>query len=289
MHLWPASRLLPRPPRPPRLALRATAALLALAATAPVAAQDVAELIRHEGTLSVRGEMLPGDGARALALLDDSVRRVAVDSLGGDFDAWLDLAEAVRARGLAVAVRGACASACAQFLLPAAAALEIAPGSAVALHAAAHGGWREALARGRLDAPAFAGARAAVAPLQARIDAHARATGLDPAALDFLYALTSMRDVRAVAEPIGPTQTAVHLQGRHPPRCTGWLADGPALRALGVRTAPDYPMPADAEAAARLNVPPGSLYRGLPLPPAALARSRTCADVNRQGRLRVTR
>ena len=263
-----------------RSAARAGLALLA-ALAAPGPAVAMAELIRHDGTLSVRGEMAPGDGERALALLDDSVRRVAVDSLGGDFGAYLDLADAVRARGLAVAVRGACASACAQFLLPAAAALQIEDGSAVALHAAAHGGWREALARGRLDAPAFAAARAAVAPLQARIDDHARAAGLDAAALEFMYALTSMRDVRVVAEPLSPTQTAIHLQARHAPPCTGWLADGAALRALGLRRAPDFALPADAAAAARLNVPVGSLYRGPPLPRAAALRARDCATVQR--------
>jgi hypothetical protein len=252
-------------------------------ASAPTAAQ-MAELVRFEGTLTLRGEIGPDDGDRVLALLDDSVQRLAVDSLGGDFAATLDIADAVRARGLTVAVIGTCASSCAQFLLPAAARVTVADGGIVALHAAAHGAWREALRTGRLDAPAFAAARAVVAPLQARVDAHAAATGLQPRALEFLYALTSMRDVRVSLQPLNATQSVVQMDAARAPLCTGWLADGAALRALGLRHAPDWAMPDAREAALRLNVEPGTLYLGPPLPRAALAGVRSCADANRAAR-----
>jgi len=84
------------------------------------------------GTLRYIG---PSDGALVQCLDSHrSAHTLAITSLGGAVSATLDAAQVIAERALRVEVIGVCFSSCANYLAPAAAALSVAPGSALVLH-----------------------------------------------------------------------------------------------------------------------------------------------------------
>ena len=93
-------------------------------------------LLSREGPRVVfRGALNPASGAAlALALSDESVEGLVIDSGGGDENAALDAAEVILARRLPVTVRGQCTSACANAVFAAGATRTIERAGFVSFH-----------------------------------------------------------------------------------------------------------------------------------------------------------
>lgn len=93
-------------------------------------------LLSREGPSVVfRGALIPASGAAlALALSDESVEGLVIDSGGGDENAALDAAEVILARRLPVTVRGQCTSACANAVFAAGATRTIERAGFVSFH-----------------------------------------------------------------------------------------------------------------------------------------------------------
>lgn len=93
-------------------------------------------LLSREGPRVVfRGAFSPASGAAlALALSDESVEGLVIDSGGGDENAALDAAEVILARRLPVTVRGQCTSACANAIFAAGATRTIERAGFVSFH-----------------------------------------------------------------------------------------------------------------------------------------------------------
>lgn len=87
-------------------------------------------------TLRVSGLIRPGDAAVLERYLTREVRRVIVNSAGGEAATALAMAGMVEARGLSIIVDGVCASSCANYLFAAAAQRTVQPGALVLWHGA---------------------------------------------------------------------------------------------------------------------------------------------------------
>jgi hypothetical protein len=271
---------------------RAAAAALVAASTwaalcAGPAAQ-AADVQRKGRGIEVRGTILNADAARIVALLDSDTHSLRVRSSGGELEAAITIGLALHRRGLPVVVDGICASACAQFILPAAAWVHVLDDSVIALHAASHGALQAAAREGAMDSAALAPARRRYEALQAQVE-HYRAVVQPPAAAwDFLYRLTSAAELRvwsATQDGHRGSQAGLVGQAGQPPVCEAWLLDSTGLQAFGVKTLPlPWRAPDRAQAAARLRVPAEQIYVGPALGADQPASGATCADLGQKAR-----
>lgn len=87
-------------------------------------------------TLRISGLIRPGDAALLERHLTDNIRRVVVNSAGGEAATALAMAGMVETRRLSIVVDGVCASSCANYLFAAAAQRTISAGALVLWHGA---------------------------------------------------------------------------------------------------------------------------------------------------------
>src|SRR5690606_33819865 len=165
-------------------------------------------LLSREGPRVVfRGAFSPASGAAlALALSDESVEGLVIDSGGGDENAALDAAEVILARRLPVTVRGQCTSACANAIFAAGATRTIERASFVSFHHSSRGieaSYRTLTAA--VPAEIARGAR--------RLRALCAARGADPGILACAAAQIGLSDI----------QTQVTIPGETTPRAA-WLS-----------------------------------------------------------------
>lgn len=177
----------------------ALALFLAALLAGPAAADRRATRIEVHGQVATFvGVITPAHIARLLeAVGAQPVDTLVVTSPGGDADAGLALAREVRARGWTVRVREFCASACANYVFPAARRRVIEPGALLLWHGAfsnlqlleileRHRALRSRLADGsaRPDELVFAVEQSTrvrtLERLEAEVDAFAAELGIDP-------------------------------------------------------------------------------------------------------------
>ena len=117
--------------------LRAAPALAALLAGPAVADHRVTRIDVQGRIATFVGLITPAHNARLLeAVGGQPVDTLVITSPGGDADAGLALAREVRARGWTVRVREFCASACANYVFPAAQRRIVEPGALLLWHGA---------------------------------------------------------------------------------------------------------------------------------------------------------
>ena len=123
---------------------RCTAILLAWLWLPTVAAGDAGEAAAvYSGTISAEN-----NAAFFVRVARQPLKRLLIDSGGGDVAAAIELADWVHARQLDITVTGVCLSSCANYVFPAARHKEILPGTIVAWHGNYHhlahtGLWRD--------------------------------------------------------------------------------------------------------------------------------------------------
>jgi hypothetical protein len=239
---------------------------------------DAAEVLRKGHGIELRGTIVQADAARVIALIDNDTHSLRVRSSGGELEAAIDIGLALHKRGLPVVVDGSCASACAQFILPAAAWVQVLDDSVIALHASSHGGLLAAEREGAMDDASFALARRRFDALQAKI-AHYRAVVQPPAdAWEFMYRLTSGADMRVwVATHNGERSGLLGKAGK-PPVCQAWLLDEVGLHAFGVKALP-WRAPDRKRAAALLREPESQFYVGPVLAAGQFDRDTPCSEL----------
>lgn len=211
----------------------------ALLACGFLSCAQAAVIRAHGDAIELRGQIAADDGDSLQSLMTPAVRVLRLRSPGGDLQGALAIARLVHERDIDVEIDGLCASACAQLILPAASHVRASNGTLVVLHAAGDGAARAARREGRLVADDRQAARslAGIVALQDAMDEFLASVGVRKPAMDFMYELSSVSDVKVTFSRIDDGQAHVELTGARDPICRNWLVGPEQLRALGVRAA----------------------------------------------------
>lgn len=248
-----------------------------------VAAAD----IRVDGAVvSVRGTLVTGDAEKFEAALSDAVTMVQIRSPGGLLEEALRMGRAIWARKLDVEVKGMCASACSQLILPAAKEVRLDNGSVVAMHAAGMGAYY-AWHKENPEPPPPAGVAEqrvlqALEKLRQDMEDFRQVVGIRQEAWNFMFDLTSLRGVRLQLEDKGAGNYYLSLSSQRPALCGIWLLDEQALKDFGVRAQPWKPA-GRLKASIMLMEKYDSFYDGPLLPLERLQNLPHCAALRELG------
>lgn len=89
---------------------------------------------RTPEVFAIRGKIDAALADCVRATMAETTRELALDTVGGSVDAALDIAERMEGRALLMRVEGECNSSCANYFLPLARRIEVAPDGMVLLH-----------------------------------------------------------------------------------------------------------------------------------------------------------
>lgn len=145
-----------------RLAFLAAALAGAAAAHAQPQPPATARVEASGDAIVFDGRIEPSSAARFIELArDPAIRRIVITSQGGLVGPALDMADAIRERGLDVEVPRACWSSCANYIFPAGIGKRLGHARAVGWHGnMAHVLWLAQTGREKWDEPLMADARA---------------------------------------------------------------------------------------------------------------------------------
>jgi hypothetical protein len=248
--------------------LRRILCSLALVALLPEA--QALDFYHSDDTLVARGRINFGDAARFEAELTDDVHRLLIRSEGGVVVEGLAIAELVAGHHLRVTVDGYCASACAQYIFPAAAQREVIAGGVLLWHGAGPAmvdAWLEQAHRLQaLGAPY----QRLCAKLQSSVavaekfrqgeEAFNVRHGISAQGVRNMDRLTAV-EADAVSIDVDEAEGKFGLHYEHLPRCQMWLPDAAGLAEIGVQAA-GYAPPNAQKLAALMHLPESAIYTG---------------------------
>lgn len=244
-----------------RLRIAACVLLLALSACAHVYQQfDI---------LYIRGEIKPGDSEKFDAALLEGAKRIVIESEGGNAKEAIKLADAIHESKLPVEVRRFCISACANYLVPSAARVQVKPGGFLAFHAGTEGWLKGVLPflrehKGSTPAENLVyqdNLRKLLADYQVLSEAsdriHRQAV-LAPWFTDVVFQLTAL-PIDSVT--VDEAERHVEFKAVKRSRCEFWVPDADGLAEIGLRV-PGYERPDKKSIASTLNVPVERIFWG---------------------------
>ena len=228
------------------------------------------DFYHSDDTLVARGRINAGDAQRFEAELTADVHRLLIRSEGGVALEGLAIAELVERHGLRVTVDGYCASACAQYIFPAASEREVIAGGVLLWHGAGPAqlnAWLEQAHRVQaLGAPyqrlyaKLQGRVAEAEKFRQRIEAFNVRHGISAQGVRNMDRITAV-DADAVEIDVDEADGRFGMVQTHPPRCQMWLPDGAGLAEIGVPAA-GYVPPDAQKLAARMHLPGDAIYTG---------------------------
>lgn len=228
------------------------------------------DFYHSDDTLVARGRINAGDAQRFEAELTTDVHRLLIRSEGGVVVEGLAIAELVERHGLRVTVDGYCASACAQYIFPAAPQREVIAGGVLLWHGAGPAqvnAWLEQAYRVQaLGAPyqrlyaRLQGSVAEAEKFRQRIGAFNVRHGISAQAVRNMDRITAV-DADALEIDVEEAEGRFGMVQKRPPRCQMWLPDAAGLAEIGV-PAVGYVPPDAQKLAARMHLPESAIYAG---------------------------